>query len=90
MDLKVGLREAFKLIVGNWSHVQKLDYEQLPFKYLGCHEYGHFARNFPTKVSPPVDKEKAERWQQVKKPKTIIRYGPFTPISKNANTLGEI
>ena len=45
VDLEAILPEAIKLIVGNWYHYQNLDYEQLPFKCRGCHEYGHFYRN---------------------------------------------
>jgi hypothetical protein len=47
VDLEVGLPEAVKLKVGEWQHLQKLDYEQLPFKCRGCHDYGHFQRNCP-------------------------------------------
>ena len=50
VDLEAGLPEAIKLTMGNWSHFQNLDYEQLPFKCRGCHEYGHFIRNFPKKT----------------------------------------
>ena len=32
VDLEVGLPEAIKLSVLGWTHVQELDYEQLPFK----------------------------------------------------------
>ena len=42
VDLEARLQEALNLMLGNWSHFQKLDYEQLPFKCRGCHEYGHF------------------------------------------------
>jgi hypothetical protein len=42
VDLEVGLPEAIKLKVGEWKHYQKLDYEKLPFKCRGCHEYDHF------------------------------------------------
>ena len=62
VDLEAGLPEAIKLTVGNWSHFQKLDYEQLPFKCRGCHEYGHFIRNCPKK---PEIHDKAEGWQKV-------------------------
>lgn len=40
----MGLPEAIKIKVGSWTHLQKLDYEQLPFKCRECHEYGHFAK----------------------------------------------
>eukprot|EP00253_Pinus_taeda_P013975 PITA_13975 len=36
VDLEEGLPEAIKLKVGSWTHVQKLDYEQLPFKCRKC------------------------------------------------------
>lgn len=29
--------------IGGWSHYQVLDYEQQPFKFRICHEYGHFS-----------------------------------------------
>lgn len=32
VDLEIGLPEAIKLTVVGWSHIQELDYEQLPFK----------------------------------------------------------
>ena len=50
VDLEAGLPKAINLTVGNWSHFQKLDYEQIPFKCRGCHEYGHFIRNCPKKL----------------------------------------
>jgi len=42
VDLEARLPEAIKLTVGDWHHFQKLDYEQLPFKYRIHHEHGHF------------------------------------------------
>jgi hypothetical protein len=68
VDLEVGLPEAIKLKVGEWHHYQKLDYEQLPFKCRGCHEYDHFQRNCPK--NPSKEKENGEGWQQPKKGKT--------------------
>jgi hypothetical protein len=62
VDLEVGLPEAIKLKVGDWQHYQKLDYEQLSFKCRGCHEYGHFQRNFPK--DPNKEKDNGEGWQQ--------------------------
>jgi hypothetical protein len=55
VNLEVGLPEAVKLKVGEWKHFQKLDYEQLPFKCRGCHEYGHFQRNCPKDLSMEKD-----------------------------------
>ena len=68
VDLEAGLPEAIKLTMENWYHFQKLDYEQLPFKCRGCHEYGHFIRNFPQKIEIQQDKE--EGWKTVKRTKT--------------------
>ena len=43
VDLGKGLPEAIKIKVDQWTHIQPLDYEQIPFKCKVCHEYGHFA-----------------------------------------------
>jgi len=60
VNLEKGLPEAIKLTIGNWSHIQELDYEQIPFKCNSCHVYGHFAKNCPKlaesqKASPPAE-----------------------------------
>ena len=68
VDLEAGLLEAIKLMVGNWSHFQKLDYEQLPFKCKGCQEYGHFIRNCPKK--PENLQNKTEGWHRVNRTKS--------------------
>jgi hypothetical protein len=67
VDLEVGLPEAIKIKVGSWTHVQVLDYEQLPFKCHKCHVYGHFARGCPNKGEP--EKGKEDGWNQVKRSK---------------------
>lgn len=68
VDLEVGLPEAIKIEVGSWTHVQVLDYEQLPFKCCKCHVYGHFARGCPNKGE--AEKGKEDGWNQVKRSKT--------------------
>jgi hypothetical protein len=68
VDLEVGLPEAIKIKVGSWTHVQVLDYEQLPFKCRKCHVYGHFARGCPNKGE--AEKGKEDGWNQVKRSKT--------------------
>ena len=78
VDLEVGLPEAVKLMVGTWTHYQKVDYEHLPFKCRSCQEHGHFQRNCP-KIQTP-EKEEAEGWQKVKKSKA-------TPKTKDPRTV---
>jgi hypothetical protein len=72
VDLEVGLPEVVKLKVGDWQHFQKLDYEQLPFKCRGCHEYGHFQRNCPKNLNQ--GKEEGEGWQQAKNGRTTTKH----------------
>ena len=73
VDLEAGLLEAMKLTVGNWSHFQNLDYEHLPFKCKGFHEYEHFIRNCPKK--PEIQQDKAEGWKKVNRSKTKNQSG---------------
>ena len=81
VDLEAGLPEAIKLTVGNWYHYQKLDYEQLPFKCRGCHEYEHFLRNCPQKQDSQQEKE--DGWKAVKKIKS--KNGHQHPGNKKAS-----
>jgi hypothetical protein len=71
VDLEEGLPEAINLTVAGWTHVQELDYEQLPFKCRHCHGYGHFAKHCKKKAEEQVDKQNGEQW---------------TLVQKNANT----
>ena len=68
MDLEVGLPEAINLTVAEWSYVQELDYEQLPFKCSFCHGYGHFSRTCKKKIEEELEKEKGDQWTKVQKP----------------------
>lgn len=68
VDLEEGLPEAIKLTVAGWTHIQELDYEQLPFKCRHCHEYGHFAKYCKKKSEEQSDKQNGEQWIQVQKP----------------------
>ena len=81
VDLEAGLSEAVKLIVGEWHHYQKLDYEQLPFKCRIYHEHGHFQRNCPK--APTGDKVDEEGWKEIKKGKAI----PKLTEKKNSGPL---
>ena len=52
VNLEKGLLEALKLTLGEWSHIQDLDYEQIPFKCNFCHVYGHFGKSCPKLAEP--------------------------------------
>ena len=65
VDLEVGLPEAIKLVIGEWHHFQKLDYEQLPFKCHHYHEYDHFQKIYPKKPSD-IENNPEEGWIQEK------------------------
>ena len=51
----------------DWSHIQELDYEQLPFKCCHYHGYGHFARNCKKKAKDILVLEKYEKWTLIQK-----------------------
>ena len=68
VDLEIGLPEEIKLNVAEWSYVQELNYEQIPFKCRHCHGYGHFAHNCKEKTEVQMENEKAKQWTQVQKP----------------------
>jgi hypothetical protein len=53
VNLERGLPDAIKLSLGEWCHIQELDYEQIPFKCLRCHDYGHFAKSCPKTSEQP-------------------------------------
>ena len=64
-DLEIGLSKAIKLAIAEWSHIQELDYKQIPFKCRLCHGYGHFARNCKKKSKEDLEREKVDQWTQV-------------------------
>ena len=70
MDLEVGLPNAIKMTVDDFSHVQYLHYEQFPFKCRHCHGYGNFAKSCEKKIDEKVGKDKGEQWTQVQKTST--------------------
>ena len=62
VDLEVGLPEAIQLKVADWSHIQKLDYKQLPFKCRYFDGYGHFVRHCKKKKAEEGEISKGEHW----------------------------
>ena len=67
MDLEEGFPEAIKLSVAGWSHIQELDYEQLPFKCKHCHGYGHFAKHCKKKAEEQIEKRNGDQWTLVQR-----------------------
>ena len=50
-----------------WEHMQKVDYEQLPFKCKKFHEYCHFIKKCPKVVQETSKKNQEEGWKQTKR-----------------------
>lgn len=61
VNLEKGLPEAIQLTMGDWCHIQELDYEQIPFKCLHYHVYGHFAKSCP-KASEAAGLDKVDEF----------------------------
>jgi len=57
VDLGRGLPESIKLKLDDWSHIQQLDYEQIPFKCKVCHDYRHFANRCTKIVNAENDEQ---------------------------------
>jgi hypothetical protein len=83
VNLEKGLPEAIKLSLGGWCHIQELDYEQIPFKCLRCHEYGHFAKSCP-KVSQDPGPVKEDDFQPVSNRRRHPRRKDPTPQAPKA------
>eukprot|EP00253_Pinus_taeda_P026917 PITA_26917 len=67
VDLEEGLPEAIKLMVAGWTHIQELDYEQLPFKCRHCHGHSHFAKHCKKKIEEQSEKHFEEQWTLVQR-----------------------
>lgn len=67
VDLEEGLPEAIKLTVAGWSHIQELDYKQIPFKCRHCHGYGHFAKHCKKKTEEQSHTPKGDQWTTIQK-----------------------
>ena len=66
VDLGKGIPEVIKIKVDNWTHIQQLNYEKIPFKGKVCHEYGHFA-NRCSKVIDIENSDLETQWETTKK-----------------------
>ena len=68
VDLAKVLPEAIKIKVDQWTHIQQLNYEQIPFKCKVCHEYGHFANRCTKNKENESEKNEdlENKWELVK------------------------
>jgi len=68
-DLDKGFLESIQLTLDGWTHIQKLYYEQLPFKCKRFHECGHFAKDYKKKIQEvtTTNSKQREEWNLVKK-----------------------
>jgi len=48
--LKKGLLDAIQLNLDNWSFIQQVEYNQIPYSCKNFHEYDHLARGCLNKV----------------------------------------
>jgi hypothetical protein len=91
--LEVGLPESIQLKVTDWSHIQELDYEQLPFKCKYCHGYRHFAQ-CKKKAEEDVEISKGDQLtlvQKIASPKHNSRSkGKGVPMGSGAPTSGKV
>lgn len=71
VDVEEGLLETIKLKVDDWTHIEVLDYDQLPFKCRHYHGYGNFARHCKKKSEDGAEDAKGDQWTQVQKPGTV-------------------
>jgi len=76
VDLEKGLPKAIEITLHNWTYLQQVDYEQLPFKCKICHEYGHFTKRCPKVPSNPPSREYQEQWQQPRRNKQNTKSNP--------------
>jgi hypothetical protein len=59
--------EAIQLTLDDWSYIQHVDYEQLPFRCKAYREYGHFVKGFPKIQSTQPQSREKYQWNTQKK-----------------------
>jgi hypothetical protein len=45
--MEKGLLESMKKNIDNWTYLEKVYYQKLPFKCKIYHEYDHFSKIYP-------------------------------------------
>lgn len=90
VNLEKGLPEAIKLTLGDWCHIQELDYEQIPFKCLRCHVYGHFAKNCPQAAEDKEPVKETEFQPATNRRRQSRRKEPLVQTPEATHTAGAI
>lgn len=67
VNLGKGLPEAIKIKVDHWIHIQRSDYEQIPFKCKVCHEYGHSSNRWLKKQESEEVEVQETKWEPIKR-----------------------
>ena len=64
-----------------------MDYESFPFKCKSCHEYGHFAKNYPHNKLNPLEERAREKWKKTKRKKVAgkVVIQQHTPIQEGSS-----
>lgn len=62
VNIGKGLQDVVQLCIGNWTFLQPLEYEQLPFQCKACHEYGNFAKDCPKTKQNADPANREEQW----------------------------
>jgi hypothetical protein len=86
VNLENGLSDAIKLSLGEWCHIQELDYEQIPFKCLRCHAYGHFAKSCPKSFEEPGPVKEDDFQPVTNRRRQLRRKDPPTQAPKATHT----
>ena len=86
VDLEKGLPESINLSIDGWTHLQTVDYEQIPFKCKYCHEYGHFAKSCPKKPEKPISESPTnDGWNVASGKKTVKATRQQSNMAKNTS-----
>jgi hypothetical protein len=69
--MEKGFPETIQLTLDDWTHIQYVDYEHLPFKCKACHEYGNFPNSLPKAQATQQPQGDHEQWKTHKKKEGI-------------------
>lgn len=80
LDTREGLEEKLTLQWKNFTRIQILDYEGVPFRCRRCHKVGHLFKECPL-VQRDLDPPKGPEGETAKAPASVPRSSPPTASS---------